>query len=133
MRTDLIRHTTGWASGLALLTLVAGCGASPTTPGGQTESSAPAPSSSAPGTSASASASAELITVPDVSGMNHQEAQDTMQAAGLYHLREVDGKGLGRMLVVDSNWVQTGQEPPAGTKVPADTTITLTAIKYTDS
>ncbi|WP_245757541.1 PASTA domain-containing protein [Amycolatopsis xylanica] len=64
--------------------------------------------------------------------MNHQQAQDTMQAAGLYNLREVDGKGLGRALVVDSNWVQTGQSPAAGTKVAPDTVITLTAIKYTD-
>jgi hypothetical protein len=55
-----------------------------------------------------------------------------MQAAGLYNLREVDGKGLGRALVVDRNWVQVGQDPPAGTNVPKDTVITLTAIKYTD-
>lgn len=73
-----------------------------------------------------------LITVPDVSGMNHQQVQDTMQAAGLYNLREVDGKGLGRALVVDRNWVQTGQSPAAGTRVAPDTVITLTAVKYTD-
>ncbi|HVV11147.1 PASTA domain-containing protein [Amycolatopsis sp.] len=74
----------------------------------------------------------KLITVPDVSGMNHQQAQDTMQAAGLYNLREVDGKGLGRALVVDRNWVQVAQDPPAGTRVPGDAVITLTAVKYTD-
>jgi beta-lactam-binding protein with PASTA domain len=77
-------------------------------------------------------ATTALITVPDVSGMNHQQAQDTMQAAGLYNLREVDGKGLGRALVVDRNWVQVGQDPPAATNVSKDTVITLTAIKYTD-
>jgi len=70
--------------------------------------------------------------VPDVSGMNHQDAQDTMQAAGLYNLREVDGTGKGRALILDRNWVQTGQNPAAGTEVPADAVITLTAIKYTD-
>ena len=76
---------------------------------------------------------APLATVPNVSGMNHQQAQDTMQAAGFYNLREVDGKGLGRLLLVDRNWVQTGQSPAAGSRVPADTVVTLTAVKYTDN
>lgn len=40
-----------------------------------------------------------------------------MQRAGLYNLREADG---------------TGQDPAAGTEVPADAVITLTAVKYTD-
>ncbi len=75
------------------------------------------------------SAAARLVTVPDVSGMNHQDAQDAMQAAGLYNLREVDGTGKGRMLVMDRNWVQTGQDPAPGTKVAADAVITLTAVK----
>ncbi|MFD2417208.1 PASTA domain-containing protein [Amycolatopsis pigmentata] len=79
-----------------------------------------------------ASSPAKLITVPDVSGMNHQDAQNAMQRAGLYNLREVDGKGLGRALINDRNWVQVGQDPPAGTQVPPGTVITLTAIKYTD-
>ncbi|WP_239071316.1 PASTA domain-containing protein [Amycolatopsis sp. SID8362] len=47
----------------------------------------------------------------------HQDAQDAMQRAGLYNLREADG---------------TGQDPAAGTEVPADAVITLTAVKYTD-
>jgi len=85
----------------------------------------------APGSGAE-TAPTKLITVPDVSGMNHQQAQDAMQAAGLYHLREVDGKGLGRMMVVDSNWRQTGQSPAAGTQVTPDAVITLTAVKDTD-
>ncbi|MFJ9778673.1 PASTA domain-containing protein [Amycolatopsis sp. NPDC101161] len=78
------------------------------------------------------STSAARIKVPDVSGMNHQDAQDAMQKAGLYNLREVDGTGRGRALVVDRNWVQTGQDPAPGTEVPPDAVITLTAVKYTD-
>lgn len=74
----------------------------------------------------------QLIEVPDVAGMNHQQAQDTMQAAGLHNLREVDGKGLGRPLAVDRDWVEIGQDPPAGAKVAADITITLTAKMYSD-
>jgi hypothetical protein len=85
----------------------------------------------APGSGAE-TAPTDLLTVPDVSGMNHQQAQDAMQAAGLYNLREVDGKGLGRALVVDSNWVQTGQSPAAGSRVTPDAVITLTAVKNTD-
>lgn len=120
----------------AAVTLGAGlclgaCGAGATPPGGATvtvtsETAAP----SAP--SVPVSTAAALIRVPDVSGMNHQDAQDAMQAAGLYNLREVDGTGQGRVLVLDRNWVQTGQNPAAGTEVPPDTVITLTAVKYTD-
>jgi len=75
---------------------------------------------------------AGLVTVPDVSGMDHQTAQDAMQDAGLYYLREVDGKGLGRLLLNDRNWVQTGQSPAPGTEVPTDAVITLTAVKTSD-
>jgi len=78
------------------------------------------------------SAPAKLIKVPDVSGMNHQDAQNAMQRAGLYNLREVDGTGQGRALVIDRNWRQTAQDPPPGTEVPADAVITLTAVKYDD-
>jgi hypothetical protein len=99
----------------ALAFALVACGAPPGHPGTTTSTSTSTP--------------AALIKVPDVSGMNHQDAQDTMQKAGLYNLREVDGTGRGRMLVIDRNWVQTGQDPPAGTEVPADAVITLTAVK----
>ena len=102
------------------------CGAPPGAPGTTTVVTT---STSA---STSASAPAKLIKVPDVSGMNHQDAQDAMQRAGLYNLREVDGTGQGRALVIDRNWRQTGQDPAAGTEVGPDTVITLTAVKYTD-
>ncbi|WP_086842437.1 PASTA domain-containing protein [Amycolatopsis kentuckyensis] len=98
------------------------CGAPPGAPGTTTVVT----------TSTSASAPAKLIKVPDVSGMNHQDAQNAMQRAGLYNLREVDGTGQGRALVIDRNWRQTAQDPPAGTEVPADAVITLTAVKYDD-
>ncbi|WP_101609615.1 PASTA domain-containing protein [Amycolatopsis sp. BJA-103] len=123
------------ASRIALLLAVgalglAACGAPNPRPGAPatvTETVASAqPSSRA---SAPTTAAAKLVTVLDVSGMNHQDAQDAMQAAGLYNLREVDGTGKGRMLVMDRNWVQTGQDPAPGTKVAADAVITLTAVK----
>jgi beta-lactam-binding protein with PASTA domain len=103
-------------------TLVA-CGAPPGDPGTTTSTS------TLTSKSTSTSEPAKRVKVPDVSGMNHQDAQDTMQKAGLYNLREIDGTGQGRMLVIDRNWVQTGQDPAAGTEVPADAVITLTAVK----
>lgn len=53
--------------------------------------------------------------VPDVVGRNHQEAQDTLQAAGFHNLGEEDATGRGRLLIVDSNWVVVEQVPRAGT------------------
>lgn len=67
------------------------------------------------------------ITVPDVQGKNHQLAQDTMQAAGLYLLKEEDATGQNRLLLYDRNWVVVSQNPAAGTMASEDTTITLRA------
>lgn len=72
---------------------------------------------------------AVAVKVPDVSGMNHQDAQDAMQASGLRNLREVDSSGKNRAMTIDRNWCQTGQDPKPGTMVPADTVITLYADK----
>ncbi|WP_328458303.1 PASTA domain-containing protein [Amycolatopsis sp. NBC_00438] len=102
---------------------LAACGAGPTSgPGASTTSTAAAP----------ATTRAASIKVPDVSGMNHQDAQNAMQKAGLYNLREVDGTGQGRALLVDRNWVQTGQDPAPGTEVQPDAVITLTAVKTSE-
>jgi beta-lactam-binding protein with PASTA domain len=67
--------------------------------------------------------------VPDVVGEDHQLAQDTMQAAGLYLLDEEDATGQGRALIVDRNWTVVEQDPPAGTKVSENQTITLRSKK----
>jgi hypothetical protein len=69
------------------------------------------------------------ITVPDVVGEDHQLAQDTLQAAGLYSLDEEDATGQGRLLLWDRNWTVVRQDPPAGTKVNEDETITLSSKK----
>lgn len=72
------------------------------------------------------------ITVPDVVGMNHQAAQNRMQDAGLFALREEDATGRGRALLWDRNWVVVSQSPAAGTRVSEDRTITLRSKKYSD-
>jgi hypothetical protein len=69
------------------------------------------------------------VRVPNVVGMDHQLAQDTMQAAGLYMLDEVDCTGQDRMLIIDRNWTVQKQTPAAGKRVSADSTITLCSVK----
>ncbi|MER6828997.1 PASTA domain-containing protein [Streptosporangium sp. NPDC000563] len=72
---------------------------------------------------------AEKKVLPDVVGMNLQEGQDTMQAAGFYILNDKDATGQNRFQVYDRNWVVTRQTPAAGRKVTVDTLITLYAKK----
>ena len=76
-----------------------------------------------------ASAGGDCIKVPNVVGKDHQLAQDTMQAAGLYLLGEKDASGQGRMLLVDRNWTTVRQRPKAGACVSEDTEIMLCAVK----
>ena len=78
---------------------------------------------------AAARQASSCITIPDVVGHNHQAAQDTMQAAGLFMLDEVDATGRGRMLIWDRNWEVVSQDPPAGRCVSENTTITLSSKK----
>ncbi|MGJ6960366.1 PASTA domain-containing protein [Streptosporangium sp. G11] len=72
---------------------------------------------------------AEKKVLPNVVGMNLQEGQDTMQAAGFYILNDKDATGQNRFQVSDRNWVVTKQTPAAGRKVTVDTLITLYAKK----
>jgi hypothetical protein len=72
---------------------------------------------------------ARRIRVPNVVGMDHQLAQDTMQAAGLYMLAERDASGQGRLLLYDRNWTVVRQSPKPGARVSEERTITLYSIK----
>ena len=67
--------------------------------------------------------------MPDVVGVNHQLAQDTMQAAGFYNLTEEDATGQGRWLIFDRNWVVVSQQPKGGSGAAPDTTIILRSKK----
>jgi hypothetical protein len=82
-----------------------------------------------PAAAASVPTRSEKIRVPDVVGMDHQLAQDTMQAAGLYMLAEEDASGLGRMLLYDRNWTVVRQSPKAGKRISENRTITLYSVK----
>ncbi|WP_354699026.1 hypothetical protein DSM112329_04727 [Paraconexibacter sp. AEG42_29] len=78
---------------------------------------------------ADAGSSGDCIVVPDVEGGDHQLAQDTMQAAGLYSLDEEDATGQDRLLIVDRNWTVESQRPAAGKCVSEDTTVLLRSKK----
>lgn len=77
----------------------------------------------------SRSSSAARVAVPDVVGLNHQLAQDTLQAAGFYALREEDATGADRLLINDRGWEVVKQDPKAGVKVDPESTITLSSKK----
>lgn len=73
--------------------------------------------------------SVQVGVVPNVVGLNHQLAQDTMQAAGFYYLTEQDATGQGRLLINDRNWVVVSQQPAGGTRAAPDTKIILRSKK----
>jgi hypothetical protein len=69
------------------------------------------------------------IRLPNLVGEDHQLAQDTLQAKGLYSLDERDATGQDRLLLWDRNWTVVRTDPPAGTRVSPDDTITLYSKK----
>ena len=53
--------------------------------------------------------------MPDVVGLNLQEAQDQIQEAGVFYSRSEDATGEGRHQVMDRNWIVVGQNIEPGT------------------
>lgn len=110
-----------------LALLIAGC-EEEGSPGSQATVTVTEPAPGAPSTRATAPEPQQGV-VPNVVGVNHQLAQDTMQAAGFYILTEEDATGQHRLLIVDRNWVVVSQEPKGGTKAPPETKIILRSKK----
>jgi hypothetical protein len=79
-----------------------------------------------------AASAAATKRVPNVVGMNHQAAQNRLQASGFHNLRERDCTGRGRLLLFDRNWRVVRQIPAAGRRVRTNRAITLCSVKYTD-
>jgi hypothetical protein len=69
------------------------------------------------------------VTVPNVVGLDHQLAQDTMQAAGFWRLAEQDATGRGRLLLWDRNWTVVEQWPLPGARAFKDQTVVLSSVK----
>ncbi|MBM7771155.1 beta-lactam-binding protein with PASTA domain [Actinokineospora baliensis] len=84
------------------------------------------------GSATPSSSTAKTAAVPNVVGMDHQDAQNAMQKAGFYYLTEEDATGQGRQLLVDHNWVVVEQIPAAGKVAPQSDKILLRSKKKTD-
>ncbi len=69
------------------------------------------------------------VVVPNVVGLDHQLAQDTMQAAGLLRLTEQDATGDDRLLLWDRNWTVVDQWPLPGARVARSQVVMLNSVK----
>lgn len=83
--------------------------------------------------SESASAVPTTFTMPELVGMNLQDAQDSLQAVGSYFLDQTDASGQGRMQVDDDNWQVCTQDPAAGIEVDITATVQLGSVKLDES
>jgi hypothetical protein len=50
-------------------------------------------------------------------GTDLQEAQDRVQAAGVFYSRSVDATGRGRLQILDRNWTVVRSSPAPGTPI----------------
>jgi hypothetical protein len=117
-----------WAAGLAVFMLAA-CGTSGTADKPTVTTTATTTVTASQSSPAPSPPATQTGVVPNVVGLNHQLAQDTMQAAGFYYLTEEDATGQGRALLNDRNWVVVSQDPAPGTHAPPETKITLRSKK----
>lgn len=106
---------------------------SSTTPSSTTTPAATAPPTTPPVTAppetAAPAPAPASATMPDVMCMNLQDAQDTIQANGVFFSGSFDATGQDRNQIVDSNWVVVSQEPPAGAPI-GEGDARLGAVKY---
>lgn len=125
-------RTGGLTAGLALLAIgLTSCGETASVPSPETVTVVREVTTvESPGSPDTASpAPTRPIVVPDVVGRDHQWAQDTMQAAGLYAILERDATGQDRAILWDRNWTVVRQTPRAGTRVEDSQTVTLYSKK----
>jgi colicin import membrane protein len=73
------------------------------------------------------------FTMPDVVGMNLQEAQDALQGVGSLLMDQTDASGQDRTQLDDSNWQVCTQDPAAGTEAPVETVVSLGSVKLDES
>ncbi len=104
--------------------------------GGGAEVATPAAASPSPTPTPSASVTTQapvIIAMPDLVGMNLQEAQDALQALGSYVLDQEDASGEGRVQLLDSNWRVCSQNPVPETEMPIEATVLLAAVKLDEA
>ena len=73
--------------------------------------------------------SATEFVMPDVVGMNLQEAQDLLQNMGSYFMDQEDASGDGRLQIDDSNWNVCTQDPEPGETLSLVDVVTLASVK----
>jgi PASTA domain len=71
----------------------------------------------------------KTAVMPNVVCKSLQDAQDTIQRAGVKFSRSEDGSGQGRSQLIDSNWQVVRQSPAPGTPFGEGDAV-LTAVKY---
>ena len=67
--------------------------------------------------------------MPDVVCMNLQDAQDTIQDAGVFFSRSEDATGQGRNQILDRNWQVVSQTPAPGTPI-GELEAVLSVVQY---
>lgn len=87
------------------------------TPAPPTKETTPPP---APTTVTAPAAPVVNFLMPDLVGINLQDAQNAMQQLGVFFTTSTDASGLGRSQVIDNNWVVCGQNFPPGTQMTGD-------------
>lgn len=70
----------------------------------------------------------EASIMPNVVCMNLQDAQNAIQATGVFFSRSEDATGRGRSQMLDSNWIVVGQTPSPGTSFTEGEAV-LSAVK----
>ncbi len=101
-----------------------------------TTTEAPTPAKHTPKPKAStkkkSDAAEETFTMPKVTGMILQDAQDELQSLDSYLMDQEDAMGWGRMQLLDSNWKVCTQKPAAGKKVTVSTVVKLASVKLSE-
>ena len=77
--------------------------------------------------------SATEIVMPDVVGMNLQDAQDLLQSMGSYFMDQEDASGDDRLQIDDSNWNVCKQDPEPGETLSLVDVVTLASVKVDES
>ena len=81
------------------------------------------------GSGAPVQADSQSFVMPDLVGMNLQEAQDQLQELGSFSLDQEDALGYDRVQILDSDWTVCRQSPEPGTTAPLEVTVTLWSAK----
>lgn len=88
----------------------------------------PSPTTSAAAPTTNVAHTAPTAVMPDVTCMDLQAAQDTIQAAGVFYSRSIDATGRGRAQILDRNWVVVSQAPASGVLI-GEGDVVLSVVK----